>query len=179
MKKITLSIIVALCALIVFGFEAKAQEAMTKMKKTYPVAMQEYGKKMSELKTDYIIVIDVSETMGQYKKDVVPALTRFFDSIGDGNYVRVVTFGTKAKEELTLLKIDKESRPKIVKTLNYAYDEVTKDPGMKGYTDFALMGNKLVDLIQEDQESDIHFIVFFTDLKDDWKKGVKHRPQED
>ena len=179
MKKNTLSIIAALCALIVFGFEAQAQEAMTRMKKDYPVAMQEYGKKMSELKTDYIIAIDVSATMDKYKDVVVPALTRFFDSIGDGNYVRIVTFGTLAKEEQTRLELNKQTRPQIVKTLNYAYDVVTKDKGMRGYTDFVLLGNKVVDLIKNDNDSDIHFIVIFSDLKDDWKKGVAHRPQKD
>ncbi len=121
MRKKTFSIIVALCALIAFGFEAQAQEAMTRMKKDYPVAMQEYGKKMSELKTDYIVAIDVSATMDKYKEVVVPALTRFFDSIDDGNYVRIVTFGTLAKEEQTRLEINKQTRPQIVKTLNYAW----------------------------------------------------------
>ena len=179
MKKNTFSIIAALCALIVFGFEAQAQEAMTRMKKDYPVAMQEYGKKMSELKTDYIIAIDVSATMDKYKDVVVPALTRFFDSIGDGNYVRIVTFGTLAKEEQTRLELNKQTRPQIVKTLNYAYDVVTKDKGMRGYTDFVLLGNKVAELIKNDDDSDIHFIVIFSDLKDDWKKGVAHRPQKD
>lgn len=179
MKKKTFNIIVALCTLIMFGFEASAQEAMTRMKKDYPVAMQEYGKKMSELKTDYIIAIDVSATMDKYKDVVVPALTRFFDSIGDGNYVRIVTFGTLAKEEQTRLEINKQTRPQIVKTLNYAYDVVTKDKGMRGYTDFVLLGNKVVELIKNDDDSDIHFIVVFSDLKDDWKMGAAHRPQKD
>ena len=179
MRKKTLSIIAAMCAMIMFGFEAKAQDAMARMKKDYPVAMQEYGKKMSELKTDYIIAIDVSATMDKYKDVVVPALTRFFDSIDDGNYVRIVTFGTLAKEEQTRLEINKQTRPQIVKTLNYAYDVVTKDKGMRGYTDFVLLGIKVVELIKNDDDSDIHFIVIFSDLKDDWKKGTAHRPQKD
>ena len=172
----TIKFVMALCAMFLFGLEVNAQEAMAKMKKAYPVAMQEYGKKMSELKTDYIVVIDVSATMDKYKNDVVPALTRFFDSIGDGNYVRIVTFGTLAKVEQTRLEINKQTRPQIVKTLNYAYDVVTKDKGMRGYTDFVLMGNKVVELIKNDTDSDIHFVVLFTDLKDDWKQGAAHRP---
>ena len=179
MNKKRILFLIAMCILTVSGFKAGAQEAMTKMKKTYPVAMQEYGKKMSELKTDYIIVIDVSATMDRYKYEVVPALTRFFDSIDYGNYVRIITFGTLAKEEQTRLEINKQTRPQIVKTLNYAYDVVTKDNGMRGYTDFVLMGNKIVDLIKNDADSDIHFIVVFSDLKDDWKKGVAHRPQKE
>lgn len=179
MNKKRFLLLVALCILTVFDFKAGAQESMTKMKKDYPVAMQEYGKKMSELKTDYIVVIDVSATMDKYKNVVVPALTRFFDSLGDGNYVRIVTFGTLAKEELTRLEINKQTRPQIVSTLNYAYDVVTKDNGMKGYTDFVLMGNKIIELIKNDTDSDIHFVVMFTDLKDDWKKGTLHRPQKE
>ena len=137
----TIKLFVALCAMFLLGLEAYAQEAMTKMRKTYPVAMQEYGKKMSELKTDYIIAIDVSATMGKYKEEVVPALTRFFDSIGDGNYVRIISFGTIAKEEQTRLEISKQTRPQIVEKLNYVYDKVMNDKGMRGYTDFVLLGS--------------------------------------
>ena len=152
------------------------------MKKTYPDAMQEYSKRMSELKTDYIIAIDVSATMGKHKEEVVPALIRFFDSIGDGNYVRIISFGTIAKEEQTRLEINKQTRPQIVEKLNYVYDKVMNDPGMKGYTDFVLLGNKVVDLIESDADSDIHFLVVFSDIMDDPKtkaSGSKHRAQKE
>ncbi len=178
----TIKLFVALYAMFLFCLEANAQEAMTKMKKTFPAAMQEYGKKISELKTDYIIAIDVSATMGKHKEEVVPALTRFFDSIGDGNYVRIISFGTIAKEELTRLEISKQNRPQIVEKLNYVYDKVMNDPGMRGYTDFVLLGNKAVDLVESDQDSDIHFLVIFSDIMDDPKtkaKGSKHRAEKE
>ena len=176
----TLRIFVALCFAMLSVFVAQAQDAMAKMKKTYPVAMQEFGEKMSELKTDYIIAIDVSATMGRYKDEVVPALTRFFDSIGDGNYVRIVSFGTIAKEEQTRLEITKQTRPQIVERLNYVYDQVMNDRGMRGHTDFVLMGQKVMDLIQADNDSDIHFVVVFSDIMDDPSqkaKGSNHRSE--
>lgn len=182
MKKNRFLLLIALCILTVFGFKANAQEAMAKMKKTYPSAMQEYGKKMLELKTDYIIAIDVSATMGKHKEEVVPALSRFFDSIGDGNYVRIISFGTIAKEEQTRLEISKQTRPQIIEKLNYVYDKVMNDPGMKGYTDFVLLGNKVVDLVESDNDSDIHFLVIFSDIMDDPKTkapGSKHRSEKE
>lgn len=184
MKKKRFLLLIALCILTAFGFKANAQEAMAKIKKSYPVAMQEYGKKMSELKTDYIIAIDVSATMGKYKEEVVPALTRFFDSIGDGNFVRIISFGTIAKEEQTRLEISKQTRPQIVEKLNYVYDKVMNDKGMRGYTDFVLLGNKVVDLIESDNDSDIHFVVVFSDIMDDPNpqvkaKGTKHRADKE
>ena len=184
MEKKRFLLLIALCILTAFGFKANAQEAMAKMKKSYPVAMQEYGKEMSELKTDYIIAIDVSATMGKYKEEVVPALTRFFDSIGDGNFVRIISFGTIAKEEQTRLEISKQTRPQIVEKLNYVYDKVMNDKGMRGYTDFVLLGNKVVDLIESDNDSDIHFVVVFSDIMDDPNpqvkaKGTKHRADKE
>jgi hypothetical protein len=178
----TIKLFVALCAMFLFGLEAYAQEAMTKMKKTYPVAMQEYGKKMSELKTDYIIAIDVSATMGKHKDEVVPALTRFFDSIGDGNFVQIVSFGTIAKVEQTRLEITKDSRPNIVEKLNYVYDNVMNDRLMRGHTDFVLLGKKVVELVQSDDKSDIHFVVVFSDIMDDpgtKAPGSRHRAEKE
>ena len=177
---------VALAAILLFaslfGSHLMAQPAMERLKTNYPVVMQEYGKQMSELKTDYIIAIDVSATMGRHKDEVVPALTKFFDSIEDGNYVRIISFGTLAKEEQTRLEISKQTRPQIVEKLNYVYDRVMNDPGMKGNTDFVLLGNKVLDLIEQDNDSDIHFLVVFSDIMDDPKvkaAGTKHRPTKD
>ena len=182
MKKNCFLLLIALCILSAFGFKASAQEAMAKMKKTYPAVMQEYGKKISELKTDYIIAIDVSATMGKHKDEVVPALTRFFDSIGDGNFVQIVSFGTMAKVEQTRLEITKQSRQQIVEKLNYVYDNVMKDNGMKNHTDFVLLGKKIVDLVQADNKSDIHFVVIFSDLMDDPQTKAprsKHRAEKE
>ena len=182
MKKKRFFLMIALCAMSLWGLSTYAQEAMSKVKKAFPVAMQEYGKQMSELKTDYIIAIDVSATMGKHKDEVVPALTRFFDSIGDGNYVRIISFGTLAKEEQTRLEISKQTRPQIVEKLNYVYDKVMNDVGMRGHTDFVLLGNKVVDLIEKDSDSDIHFVVIFSDIMDDpgtKAPGSRHRAEKD
>lgn len=182
MKKKRIFLMIALCILSLWGSDALAQEAMNKVKKAYPVAMQEYGKQMSELKTDYIIAIDVSATMGKHKDEVIPALTRFFDSIGDGNYVRIISFGTLAKEEQTRLEISKQTRPQIIEKLNYVYDKVMNDAGMRGHTDFVLLGNKVADLIEKDEDSDIHFLVIFSDVMDDpgtKAPGSKHRAEKD
>ena len=159
-----------------------AQPAMERIKTSYPVVMQEYGKQMSDLKTDYIIAIDVSATMGRHKNEVIPALTQFFDNIGDGNYVRIISFGTLAKEEQTRLEISKQTRPQIVAKLNYVYDQVMNDPGMRNNTDFVLLGNKVLDLVENDDVSDIHFIVVFSDIMDDPRfkaAGSRHRAQKD
>lgn len=167
MKKKRFLPLIALCMMLMASIDATAQEAMATVKKTFPVAMQEYGKQMSELKTDYIIAIDVSATMGKHKDEVIPALTKFFDSIGDGNFVRIISFGTLAKEEQTRLELSKQTRPQIIAKLNYVYDKVMNDAGMRGHTDFVLLGNKVVDLIEKDEDSDIHFLVVFSDIMDD------------
>lgn len=169
-RRITLFL---LFAIFLMANTLSAQDAVARLKKSYPYVMQEYGKRMSALKTDYIIAIDVSATMENHKGEVVPALTRFFDSIPDGNYVRIISFGENVKEELTELEINKQTRPRIAEKLNYVYDEVTKDRNMKNWTDFVLLGNKVADLIQEDNVADVHFLVVFSDLKDDPSRSVK------
>ena len=182
MKKKRVLPLIALCIMYIMSIEANAQDAMSMVKKAFPIAMQEYGKQMEELKTDYIIAIDVSATMGRHKDEVMPALTKFFDSIGDGNFVRIISFGTSAKEELTRLEISKQTRPQIIEKLNYVYDRVMNDPGMKGHTDFVLLGNKVVDLIEQDGDSDIHFLVVFSDIMDDpgtKAPGSKHRAEKE
>ena len=113
---------------ILFGSGLKAQTAFDRLKSSYPLVMQEYGKQMEELKTDYIIAIDVSATMGQHQNEVVPALDKFFKGIDDGNYARIISFGTRAKEEQTRLEISSQTRPQIINKLNYVYGTDMNDP---------------------------------------------------
>ena len=137
---------------------------------------------MEELKTDYIIAIDVSATMGQHQNEVVPALDKFFKGIDDGNYARIISFGTRAKEEQTRLEISSQTRPQIINKLNYVYGTDMNDPGMRGNTDFVDLGNKVLELIEKDNDSDIHFLVIFSDIMDDPKvKAVRsrHRSEKD
>ncbi len=75
-RRITLFL---LFAIFLMANTLSAQDAVARLKKSYPYVMQEYGKRMSALKTDYIIAIDVSATMENHKGEVVPALTRFFE----------------------------------------------------------------------------------------------------
>ncbi len=95
MKKLS---ILLMLALSLIGSKMPAQTAIERLKTEYPSVMEQYGKRLEALKADYIIAIDASGTMMDYKQTVVPALQDFLGSIPDGDYVCILKFGTITKE---------------------------------------------------------------------------------
>lgn len=153
-----------------------AQTAIERLKSEYPAVMEQYGKKLQDLKTHYIFVVDVSGTMDEYKDEVVvPGVKNFIETLPEGDYASIIAFGGKAQVMCTPLKLNSDNRKKLVEELINSYPKDPKDPKDKikksldtnhTYLDKAVV--RLLEVVEKNEfNCDICFAVFFSDLCDE------------
>ena len=122
MKKNRITLLIALCFVMLFGHESVAQTARERLEAEYPAVMEQYGKNLQDLKIHYIFVVDVSGTMTEYKETVViPGIKNFLETLPEGDYVSLIAFGGKAEEMCTRSKINAENRKMLIDKLNESY----------------------------------------------------------
>lgn len=161
-KKILL--FAALMLSTLFSDQAAAQTAIERLKTEYPVVMEQYGKRLESLKADYIIAIDVSGTMNQYKETVVPALQEFLGSIPDGDYVSIIKFGTVAKEAGLSGQINQGNRASFQQTLGQIYD---RDNDCFYQTNICKMLEFAYERMNRPGHNDLQYVFMFTDFVED------------
>lgn len=140
---------------------AKAQSAIERLKLDYPAVMEHYAKRLEAQKADYIITIDVSGSMNQYKDIVVPALNSFLASLPEDDYVSIIKFGTKAEEVGLSGKINKTTIGAFQNTLSHVYD---KDPAFSSRTDLAAMCDAVLAQMSRPGGNDLKYVFMFTDF---------------
>ena len=98
MKTISRIVAVVLCYTIVSLSNVFAQDSgLQFVKKQYPQLSAMFQKELVSEHATYTFAIDVSGTMKKYESIVVPALNSFIDALPNGDYVRIIRFGTTAK----------------------------------------------------------------------------------
>lgn len=140
---------------------AKAQSAIERLKLDYPAVMEHYAKRLEAQKADYIITIDVSGSMNQYKDIVVPALNSFLASLPEDDYVSIIKFGTKAEEVGLSGKINKTTIGAFQNTLSHVYD---RDPAFVSRTDLAAMSEAVLAQMSRPGGNDLKYVFMFTDF---------------
>ena len=175
MKKHRITLLIALCFVMLFGQESMAQTAIERLKTEYPAVMEQYGKRLQDLKTHYIFVIDVSGTMDEYKDNVVvPGIKHFLETLPEGDQASIIAFGGKARVICTPVKINAENRKLLIGKLDEAYDNADRLDKNNTYLNTA---SKIVlDEVEKDTVNDICIAVFFSDLCDEsrektWNRG--------
>lgn len=149
-----------------FDGRASAQTAIERLKSEYPAVMEQYGKKLQDLKTHYIFVIDVSGTMDEYKdKVVVPGVKNFVETLPEGDYASIVAFGGRAALMCTPLKLNSENRKILVEKMYESYDASAKLDGGRTYLKEAAA--MVLKVVKDDDFSDVCVAVFFSDLCDE------------
>lgn len=143
---------------------AKAQTALERLKAEYPAVMEQYGKRLEALKADYIIAIDVSGTMNNYKETVVPALQEFLGSIPDGDYVCILKFGTVTKEAGLSGQINSGNRASFRETLERIYE---RDPDCYSLTDICKMLESVNERMNRPGHNELQYVFMFTDFVED------------
>jgi len=141
-----------------------AQTAIERLKKEYPAVMEQYGKRLEALKADYIIAIDVSGTMNNYKETVVPALQEFLGSIPDGDYVCILKFGTVTKEAGLSGQINSGNRASFRETLEKIYE---RDPDCYSFTDICKMLESVNERMNRPGHNELQYVFMFTDFVED------------
>ena len=161
MKKKRLLPLIVLCMLLMQGSKTMAQTAMDRLRAEYPAVMEQYGKRLEALKADYIIAIDVSGTMYNYKSTVVPALQAFLGSIPNGDYVCILKFGTTTKEAGLSGQISQGNRESFQETLNHIYD---RDDDLYYQTNICKMLESVNERMNRPGHNDLQYIFMFTDF---------------
>lgn len=147
-----------------FGFDAKAQTAIERLKAEFPAVMEQYGKRLEAQKADYVIAIDVSGTMMQHKELVLPALNSFIDALPDGDYLSIIKFGAKAVEYGLSGKVDRGSKDNIKNTLSTIYN---RDNALYYSTDLYAMCEAIIGQFSRPGSNDLKYVFMFTDFIDE------------
>ena len=165
MKKCRITLLIALCFVMLFGQESVAQTAMERLKTEYPAVMEQYGKNLQDLKIHYIFVVDVSGTMNEYRdKVVIPGVREFLETLPEDDYASIIAFGGNADVMCTPLKMNPENRKMLINKLHESYDFAYRLNSGRTYLDVAAA--KVIDVVEKDTVSDVCFAVFFSDLCD-------------
>ncbi len=165
MKRHRITLLIALCFVMLFGQESVAQTAMERLKTEYPAVMEQYGKNLQDLKIHYIFVVDVSGTMNEYRdKVVIPGVREFLETLPEDDYASIIAFGGNADVMCTPLKMNPENRKMLINKLYESYDFANRLNSGRTYVDVA--ASKVIDVVEKDTVSDICFAVFFSDLCD-------------
>lgn len=164
MKRHRITLLIALCFVMLFGQESVAQTAMERLKTEYPAVMEQYGKRLEALKADYVIAIDVSGTMDHYRETVVPALQEFLGSIPDGDYVCILKFGTVTKEAGLSGQISQSNRASFQQTLDQIYE---RDNDCFYQTNICKMLEAVHSRMSRPGHNDLQYVFMFTDFVED------------
>ena len=163
MKKKRILLLIALCLAMLLGQESLAQTAMESLKKEYPAVMEQYGKRLEAQKADYVIAIDVSNSMLRHKEIVEPALSSFIDALPDGDHLSIIKFGRKAEEFGLSGKVDQSTREGFKQTLSRIY---VRDPEFVNSTNIYAMCETILAQMSRLGGNDLKYIFMFTDFID-------------
>ena len=174
MKKllISLSVLFAFC----IGMRAQEDEGLKFVKKQYPQLSQMFQKELMSEHATYTFAIDVSGTMKKYEPIVTPALKAFVDALPNGDYVRIIRFGTTAKgsENGHLGVVSDKLKKDLHKAIDQLYTNSNDDKAFRAHTDVpAVMGS--VSSALYNSENKMNFVFILTDFRNDQVTGGEHK----
>jgi hypothetical protein len=170
------------------SFLSAQQKGIDALKVDYPKLMEKFGKELEDQRADYIFAIDVSGTMGKWKDVVVPALSAFFGSLQEGDYVSIIKFGGDAVNDVgSAGRINEATIRNLNDCANHIYDKPLTDAERKRFYNWTDLDNMLhylaTDMKQVDRNR-LKFVFLITDFlhdvpserrgKEDWD-GVARR----
>lgn len=169
MKRKRFLLLIALCTMLILGFEANAQNAVSSPQeaviKDYPNLSEMYG--MNELekqKAHYIFAIDVSSFMRTNLEDIKPLIKEFIKALPDGDQVTFIrkssTENTDYVQNIKSITINDEVRRLLPQILDGSDFEI-QSAGSDGYA----MTNKILDAIMNPMSEGLVFVFMFTDFE--------------
>lgn len=173
MKKLTLLI----AGLVAFCLGMRAQDAgLAFVQKQYPQLSAMFQKELISEHATYTFAIDVSGTMKKYEPIVTPALKAFVDALPNGDYVRIIRFGTTAKgsENGHLGVVSDKLKKDLHKAIDQLYTNSNDDKAFRAHTDVpAVMGTISSALFNS--ENKMNFVFILTDFRNDQVAGGEHK----
>jgi hypothetical protein len=146
-------------------------QGLDALKIDYPLLMEKFGNELENQRADYYFLVDVSGTMQQYKEVVVPALQEFFKSMQTDDYVSVIKFGGKARNDLSSYgKVNAETIENLARYVPDLY-KIPDNPADKriyfNYTDLEAMLLYLTGELHQAGRNNLKFIFIITDFVHD------------
>lgn len=173
MKRLALVI----CSFLWTTFFLPAQDSGTEfVKKQYPKLSSMFQKELASAHATYTFAIDVSGTMNKYSGIVIPALDAFVDALPDGDYVRIIRFGTSAKgsDNGYLGTITPKLKADLKSSVQQLYTNINDDKSFRAHTDIpAVMKEISSALVNSD--NNMNFVFILTDFRNDQTDGGEHR----
>lgn len=156
----------ALLSFIPSMFSQNTEEGLRDLKKSYPILMKTYGDRLQKLQVEYIVAIDLSESMNKvipngtttYFQEVKQGIIQFLNAIPDSSKISIVGFGTTVRWVQIPTVITKYSRGMISSVVN----DLKAD---EGYTDLKGAVNFLIEGCSS--ASTIKYLFAFTDFNND------------
>ena len=124
----------------------------------------------------YTFAIDVSGTMNKFSSIVVPALNSFVEALPNGDYVRIIRFGTTAKgsENGYLGTISDKLKGDLRKAVNQLYTNSNDDRAFRAHTDMPAVMKEVSNALMN-SENNMNFVFILTDFRNDQIAGGEHK----
>ncbi len=147
-------------------FSQNSDEGLKNLKKSYPILMKTYGDKLQKLQVEYIVAIDLSESMNKaipsgtttYFQEVKRGIIQFLNAIPDSSKISIIGFGATVRWVQIPTVINNFSRGRIGSVVN----DLKAD---EGYTDLKGAVNFLIEGCSS--ASTIKYLFAFTDFNND------------
>lgn len=170
-------ILISLCVLLMTISALNAQDSgLQFVKKQYPQLSAMFQKELVSEHATYTFAIDVSGTMKKYSEIVIPALNSFVDALPNGDYVRIIRFGTTAKgsENGYLGTINSNLKGDLRRAISQLYTNPNDDKAFRAHTDIpAVM--KEVSVALQNSENNMNFVFILTDFRNDQFGSGEHK----
>lgn len=146
------------------------------VKKQYPQLSAMFQKELVSEHATYTFAIDVSGTMKKYSEIVIPALNSFVDALPNGDYVRIIRFGTTAKgsENGYLGTVNSSLKGDLRKGVNQLYTNPNDDKPFRAHTDVPAVMKEISNALQN-SENKMNFVFILTDFRNDQLGSGEHK----
>ena len=146
------------------------------VKKQYPQLSAMFQKELISEHATYTFAIDVSGTMKKYSEIVIPALNSFVDALPNGDYVRIIRFGTTAKgsENGYLGTINSNLKGDLRKAIAQLYTNPNDDKPFRAHTDIPAVMKEVANALQN-SENNMNFVFVLTDFRNDQYGSGEHK----
>lgn len=145
------------------------------VKKQYPQLSTMFQKELISEHATYTFAIDVSGTMNKYSGIVVPALESFVEALPNGDFVRIIRFGTTAKgsENGYLGTISPKLKGDLNTAIKQLYSNSNDDRAFRAHTDIPAVMAEISSALMN-SENNMNFVFILTDFRNDQTSGGEH-----
>lgn len=136
------------------------QEAINRLKVSYPGLMGQFGDKLVKEKAHYVIIIDVSASMNKFRDIVNRGLISFISTLHDDDLVTIITTGNNTTVLNERISIDNNQ----INTLNNNLKSIRYS---SSNTDLVDMMHQLHRVLAETPDGILNFVFMFTDFNNE------------